>query len=350
MASLADLIACSAAGLGGNGRLLTLEGRAVAALVEGERTTTVVASIGHEGALPEMIATLVAPRPSGLLVLGDPQGHGRLALMLRDGVAVAAVGPGEFDTSASWVLEFHRRRGQHATSQNDEGAARIDPSRTFLVECALDAIARCDATGASLLWCGGAVSWLGDELPPVAACDAGFLLLELARRTDEGPRLELTIGPLDRVVVPISAPAVHPSKPVARRVTRDDANDAWDFFDDPDPAAEAEWADARHVFDRCDGSTTIDQLVDRAMLGRFRTIQAVLALLERGHVRVALAASLAGVAAPAEADDAEGPTTDPRSEATNEATAEATHSPHDDPMADPIDELAALIADLAVAV
>lgn len=298
-----DLIACTAAGLSGSGRLLTLEGRAIAALGEGGDVTTFVASIGREGSLAEVIATLIAPRPSGLLVLGDPERRGQLALMLRDGIAVAAVGVGDLAASSSWVLEFHRRRLEGALWPSDEGALRVDASRTFLVERALDAIACCDVAGGSLLWLSGSVTWLGDELPAAAACDAGFLLLELARRTDEGPRLELAIGALDLVVVPISRPATRPARPVERRVPRDDAEDSWDFFDDLDPAAEAEWTDARHVFEHCDGITTIDQLVDRAMVGRFRTIQAVLVLLERGHVTTAEAPRLAERADSPDADD-----------------------------------------------
>ncbi len=284
MSTLGDIIACTTAELGGNGRLLLLGGRALATLGEHERITAIAARIGQRGSLAEMIATFVAPRPSGLLVLGDPEGDGALGLLLRDGAAAAVVASGEHGSCASWVLEFHRRRLTSPLWLTESSGTRIDPSRTFLLEQSLAAIDRCDAPGGSLLWLTGAVTWLGDELPAGAACDAGFLLLELARRTDELPRIEAAIGALDRVVVPTSRPGARPAKSVERKALVEDAEQSWDFFDDPDPAAEAEWADARHVFEHCDGMTTIEGLIERAMIGRFRTLQAMVSLLERTHV------------------------------------------------------------------
>jgi hypothetical protein len=256
VSSLDDIVACSAAELGGNGKLLHVQGRALAALGDHAKITALAALVGPGGSLAELIATIIAARPSGLLVLGDSDRRGALALMLREGGVVGVVAPGE---------PAYRR--------------------TLLIERALDAIARCDSTGASVLWMTGALCWIADELPTAATCDAGFLLLELARRSDEGPRIEAAIGDSHRVVVPTSRPGARPAKPTERRApAEDDGSQSWDFFDDPDPAAEAEWADARHVFEHCDGVTSIDGLVERTMIGRFRTFSAVLALLERGHV------------------------------------------------------------------
>lgn len=280
---LDDIIACTPAQLGGNGRLLLVDGRALAALGDPAAITTMIARIGGGGSLAELIATLVAARPTGLLVLGDPAQHYALALMLQDGAVTAVLAPGPYGECGSWVLEFHRRRLGSPLWLAETNGARVDPSKTFLLEHAVAAIARCDCAGASLLWMTGAVQWLGDKLPVATSCDAGFLLLELARRCDEGPRVEAAIGALDRVVVPTSRPGPRAAKPVERRKAGVD-EDAWDFFDDPDPAAEAEWADARHVFECCDGMTSIANLVERAMIGHFRTLQAVLALLERAHV------------------------------------------------------------------
>jgi hypothetical protein len=282
MSELDDIIACTVAELGGNGRLLLVDGRALAALGDPARITVMIARIGASGSLAELIATLIAGRPSGLLVLGDPAGQHALALMLHEGSAVAVLAPGEQGGCGNWVLEFHRRRLASPLWLSETDGVRVDASRTFLLEHAVEAIGRCDRAGASLLWLTGAVHWLGDELPSTAACDAGFLLLELARRCDEGPRVEAAIGALDRVVVPTSRPGPRAAKPVQRRAPS--SEDAWDFFDDPDPAAEGEWADARHVFECCDGVASIEALVERTMIGRFRTMQAVLALLERAHV------------------------------------------------------------------
>lgn len=284
VSNLGDIIACTAAELGANGKLVLVDGRALAAVGDHAKITALSARVGAPGSLAELIATIIAARPSGLLVLGGPDRRGALALMLRDGAAVGVVAAGELGQCASWVLEFHRRRVGSTLWLTEPSGVRIDPCRTFLLEHALDAISRCDVPGASLLWMTGALCWISDELPTTAACDAGFLLLELARRSDEGPRVEAAIGDLDRVVVPTSRPGARPAKPVERRAPAEDEEQSWDFFDDPDPAAEAEWLDARHVFECCDGMTSIEALVERAMIGRFRTFSAVLALLERGHV------------------------------------------------------------------
>jgi hypothetical protein len=256
VADLDDIVACTAAELGANGKLLLVEGRALAALGDHAKITTLAARVGPGGSLVELIATIIAARPSGLFVLGDDDGRGALGLMLREGGVVGVVAPSEPREDASCAVEY-----------------------------SLEAIAHCDASGASLLWMTGALCWIADELPSAAVCDAGFLLLELARRSDEGPRIEAAIGDSDRVVVPMSRPGARPAKPTERRApAEDDEEQPWDFFDDPDPAAEAEWADACQVFEYCDGMTSIDELVERTMMGRFRTLSAVLALLERGHV------------------------------------------------------------------
>ena len=108
------------------------------------------------------------------------------------------------------------------------------------------------------------------------APDFGFVLMEHARRVDELPRIETALRDLGQAVVPVRAPGQHPS---GRVKAVSDSESDWDFFDDPDPAAEAEWLDARWVFDFCDGVTSIEGLGDATMLGRFRTLAAVLAPL-----------------------------------------------------------------------
>lgn len=281
--ALERIVACSVAELAGTEhQIVALEGRPLALIGDDDETTALVSRSGAPGAIVDLVATLIAARPSGLLVFGDDAGANGLALRLRDGLVTAVMGPGPFGTLGAFVVEFHQRRLRMAP-QLGEGATAIDPCRAYALETALTMLTRCNVAGATMLWLSGPLQWLGEELPPASRFEATFLLLELARRSDELPRMEKDLGGLDQVVVPMSRPAARPLRPAERPRPRD-PDDDWDFFDDPDPAAESEWADARVVFECCDGVTTVEGLADATMLGRFRTVGALVALLERGHV------------------------------------------------------------------
>ena len=130
-------------------------------------------------------------------------------------------------------------------------------------------------------------------------------MLEHARRSDELPRIAAKIGAIDRVVVPLAPPGERAARPIQQCRLDDEAESGWDFFDDPDPAAEAEWRDARRIFELCDGMATIAEVVERSMLGRFRTLSAMLALVERSHIAcMAHFVELVDDSAPADSFDA----------------------------------------------
>ena len=276
VAAIETLVGCSAAAL--TGSRLCLGGEPLASLGD---VTALVARAGPTVSLAEVVAALIAGRPSGIVVLGSADAASRLALALRDGRIASAFGPEPLQRMDAWVEEFRRRaamlRGRGAATV----AAEIDPARTYVAEAVLQALHACAEPGATLLLLQGEHDWLHDALPMDVAPDFGFVLMEHARRVDELPRIEAALRDLGQAVVPVRAPGEHPSGRV--KVVSDSESD-WDFFDDPDPAAEAEWLDARWVFDFCDGVTSIEGLGDATMLGRFRTLAAVLALLERDHV------------------------------------------------------------------
>jgi hypothetical protein len=269
--------------MGPDKRLLALAGEPVASLDDPASATALVARVGSAVPMPELVGTLIAGRPSGIVVLGAPGGGFRLALALRDGRVASAVGPEPLQTMGAWVVEFHRR------SSRTRGRAGIgptlgrdlDPARTYVAEAVLDALATCTRPGSTLLLLQGPHQWLHDALPEATAPDFGFLLMEHARRVDELPRIEASLHDLGQAVVPVKGPSERPSSRVKPRA---EGESDWDFFDDPDPAAESEWLDARYVYDFCDGVTSVDGLAEATLLGRFRTLSAVLALLERDHV------------------------------------------------------------------
>lgn len=286
MSPLESVVACSPATLAGpGGRLLCLQGEPVAMIAEPEHAAALVATVGPEAPLPDLAGALISMRPSGALVVAASDGTSSLALGLHEGRVVSAVGPHNLQSMGTWVVEFHRRYG-HArggrTSGNEAALLRaLEPGRTFVVESTLEALQRCDHPGASLLLLQAQTHWLHEQLPRSRAPEFGFLLMEHARRGDELPGIERALPGGGQAVVPLSrpgpSPGVRPQKPKGSE---------WDFFDDPDPAAESEWLDARIVFDFCDGTTDVNGLVKRAMLGRFRTVSALVALAERDHIRL----------------------------------------------------------------
>jgi hypothetical protein len=279
------LVGCSAAALiGPEKRLLGLAGEPLAALEDPSTATALVARAGPAVTLPELVGALIAARPSGIAVLGSADGSFRLALSLRDGRVASAIGPDPLQKIGAWVVEFHRRTTLVRAGAAAAVARELDPARTYVAESVLHALLACDHPGSTLLLLQGAHQWLHDALPEGAALDFGFLLMEHARRADEMPRVEAALRDLGQAVVAVRPPSERPS---SRVKPREGGDSDWDFFDDPDPAAEAEWLDARYIFDFCDGITSIEGLAEATMLGRFRTMSAVLALLERDHVALA---------------------------------------------------------------
>lgn len=284
MHTLTTIVECSDATLAGpGGGLLCVRGEPVATLVEPEAVSVLAAQVGSAAPLPELLGILTAARPDGIMVLGNRDESYALALALKQGRIVSAAGPEPLQSMGPWLVEMHKRYAvalRGAATPADTGMLRtLDPARGFVVEAALEALTRCDEPGARILLILGQALWLHEELPAPTSPDLPFVLMEYARRTDETPKVEEAIGGTRQVVTPVRRPSERPeSRPKAAR------GSDWDFFDDPDDAAQSEWLDARYVFPFCDGLTDVETLVDQTLLGRFRTMSAIQVLAERGHV------------------------------------------------------------------
>ena len=282
MAGLEQIIACGAATLaGGGGRLLCLGGEPIAALSDPEAIGALTARVGGPTDLPTLLGMLTSVRPTGVLLLSSADDQHALAIELDEGRVVGAVGPNALQSMGAWVVELHRRyeeaRGGSSTAEDAAIIRAIRPGRAFLRESVLKALADCGDAGATMVLIEGDVHWLHERLEPEDTADFGFLLMEYARRSDEGPALAKELGSSPRVVMPISRPGEQRTATGQRKL---------DFVHDPDPAAVAEWLDARYVFPFCDGVLDVESVVERTLLGRFRTLAALSALLEHGHVRL----------------------------------------------------------------
>lgn len=286
MAALEQIVGCSAAMLAGpSGRLLCLGTEPVAVVTDPDAVGALIARVGTTTALPTLLGMLTSVRPTGVLLLGSADGENAVAVELEDGRVVGAVGSQPHQEMGSWVVELHRRYEQargSESSANDAAVVRaLRPGRAFLQEVVLEALTVCDEPGGSLLLLEGEVQWLHERLEPEDTQDIGFVLMELARREDESAELESRLGTLAAVVTPVSKPPDdRAAAPKAHTV------ESLDFLDHPDPAANGEWLDARYVFAFCDGVTDVAGVVERTLLGRFRTLSALCALLHHRHVRL----------------------------------------------------------------
>lgn len=286
MAALEQVVGCSAAMLAGpSGRLLCLGPEPVAVVADPDAVGALIARVGAATGLPTLLGMLTSVRPTGVLLLGSADGEHSLAVELDNGRVVGAVGSQPHQSMGGWVVELHRRyeEARGAESSGDDAAVvrALRPGRAFLQEVVLEALRVCDEPGGSLLLLEGEVQWLHERLEPEDTQDIGFVLMELARREDEGAELESRLGTLAAVATPVSKPP----EDRAAAPTLQDA-ESLDFVDHPDPAANAEWLDARYVFAFCDGLTDVAGIVERALLGRFRTLSALSALLHHRHIRL----------------------------------------------------------------
>ncbi|MBV1858890.1 MAG: hypothetical protein KUG77_10800 [Nannocystaceae bacterium] len=287
MAALEKVVGCSAATLAGpDGRLLCLGLKPVAVVADLNSMGALTARVGAATSLPALLGMLTSVRPTGVLLLGSPDGDHSLAVELDAGRAVGAVGSQPLQSMGAWVVELHRRyeetRGSESSSDDASAVRALRPGRTFLQETVLEALTLYDEPGGSLLLLEGEVQWLHERLEPEDTQDIGFVLMELARREDEGAELESRLGTVSAVATPVSKPPEDRAAAPKMRIVGPDL----DFVDHPDPAANAEWLDARYVFAFCDGVTDVAGIVERTLLGRFRTLSALSALLQHGHVRL----------------------------------------------------------------
>jgi hypothetical protein len=229
----------------------------------------------------DILAALAAQDPSGVLVI--EAGDEAFAFEVIRGRLTGARGTGPLDRVESFVAEVHRKQPERFQPRTDSSAdtpAWMQVARTFVEERVLDQLQLCLAPGARMTLVRGDVEWVGTRLPEGVGPTLAHVLLEHARRSDETPRILATLGSLDRVAIPMIEPGAQPARPPNGAAPAE----GWDFFDDPDPAALAEWEDARCVWSLCDGDSTLAEIVANAMLGHFRAVLALHTLLIGKHI------------------------------------------------------------------
>jgi hypothetical protein len=229
----------------------------------------------------DTLAAVAAQDPSGVLLIETKDAA--FAFEVKNGRIIGARGTGPRGQLEAWVAEVHRRHPDRfaAAGTRPDTPAWLEVARSFVEEHVLDQLALCREPGARLTLARGDIEWAGTRIPEDVGPTLRHLLLEHARRYDEEPRIMAALGSLDRIPVPMREPGPKPSAPGAKG---GGGEDDWDFFDDPDPAALAEWDDAVRVWSLCDGQSTLAEIVDEALLGRFRSLLALHTLVKARHV------------------------------------------------------------------
>lgn len=229
----------------------------------------------------DILAALAAQDPSGVLVI--EAGDEAFAFEVIRGRLAGARGTGPLDRVESFVAEVHRKQPERFSPRTDSAAdtpAWMQVARTFVEERVLDQLALCRAPGARMTLVRGDIEWVGTRLPEGVGPTLAHVLLEHARRSDETPRILATLGSLQRIAIPMIEPGTQPHRPAQLK----GPGEGWDFFDDPDPAALAEWDDARRIWALCDGESTMGEIIDNAMIGHFRASLALHTLVVGKHI------------------------------------------------------------------
>ena len=284
------LAGASPRAVGDSRRQLVVRGVTVATVGPDPAAVTPMCAVSARD-LPvvDILAALAAQDPTGVLLIETSDDA--FAFEVIRGRLTGARGTGPLDRVESFVAEVHRKQPERFEPRTDSSAgtpAWVQVARTFVEERVLDQLRLCLAPGARMTLVRGDVEWVGTRLPSGVGPTLAHVLLEHARRSDETPRILATLGSLARLAIPMIEPGG--SRPARAHVRA--ASEGWDFFDDPDPAALAEWEDARRVWSLCDGESTLAEVIDAAMIGNFRAVLALHTLVLGKYVVLAEAEPL----------------------------------------------------------
>ena len=261
-------------------RTLTVGGVAVALVsTDVARLNPITATSSAELPALEMLAALAGHDPTGVMVVEDAAGGSGFAFNVEHGRVTGARGPGAFHDLKLWAKELHTRFPERVTTPppgetDAPGPEWVDLARDFVREHTLESLESTTTPGTRITLLRGDVEWQGPTLPSDVGLGLQHLLLEQARRHDELPRMLQKLGDLGQLALPMYEPG--PLPPGGKPTPTGDA-DGWGDAE-PDPANRKAWDLARSVYHLCDGQRSIAELIDYGMLGRFRTLEAVILL------------------------------------------------------------------------
>ncbi len=261
-------------------RTLTLCGVPVAEVTTNVAHLNPTTATSSEG-MPaiDMLAALAGHEPSGLLLVELADGEDGFAFNLEKGRVTGARGPNAVGDLVTWSEECYARFPGRTTTPPPTQSDNPDPrwselAREFVYESALESFRRSSVPGTRITLLRGDLTWQQPTLPLEVAPSLQHLLMEQARREDELPRMQETLGDCGQLALPMYEPGPLPpgGKPSANGDT-----DGWGDAE-PDSANQAAWELARAVYRLCDGQRSIRELTHYGLLGEFRTLEAVILL------------------------------------------------------------------------
>jgi len=263
-------------------RVVTLGGRALASVSADRARVNVVRATSAEG-LPaiDVLAGLAARDPTGLIFIGH--GERGLAFALEHGRITSAYGTEPRGSMSSWSSAASA--GDTKVWVKDGRQTSLELLGAFIQRCVLDRLSFATETGSILTVVRGDVSWLGASLERDRAPSLQHVLMEHARETDELQRLQARMGQATWIVSRGTPPDGPASARPALRAVPDDETSFGDLaaLGDTDSSPLALLS---AVWRMCDGSATIDELVNQSVFGRSPTMRALWELKTRGNVEL----------------------------------------------------------------
>ncbi len=253
------------------------------ATVSGDRTRVHNLRATSAEGMPaiEVLGGLASRDPSGVVLVGH--GHDGLAFALEKGRVVAAFGTGERGSLNAWS-QVARTQDVQSWSDRRDGAG-VALVRSFIERCVLERLWLATEVGSVLSVLRGDVTWVGSTLDAEHAPYLHHLLMDHARESDDTAMLERRLAPLDRLVVPLTAPEQSTQRGHLHAVPSEDECSFAELDDDDEEAAPFEVL--RAVWKLCSAHASLDTLANRGMFGRARTLRALDELCKRGCVELA---------------------------------------------------------------
>lgn len=266
-------------------KVLYIEGRAAAQISQGFGRVNALHSTSALG-MPaiDLLAGLASQDPSGIVLIQSP--NAQLAFALEHGRVVGALGTGATGSVETWCPTATAL----GVFDAQEGKNWISLVHAFIVRCVLDRLDIASTVGARFAVYRGDVHWLDDRLAAQDAPTISHLLLEHAREADDAAQAQKRLEPIQRIVVPEQPPSTK-RESIAPAPCEDldaECSFAGLLSEEPDgtEAKVPSDTDEARIYRLCDGTQSIEELIQSSLLGRARTLAALTQLVRSGNVRL----------------------------------------------------------------
>lgn len=225
----------------------------------------------------EILSGLASQDLSGVVLI--EHGDDGLAFCLEHSRVVGAEGTGKYGLLDTWC-DTAPEQGVAA------GTTWVELVQAFIERCVLDRLVLATRMGSNLTVVRGDVEWTGAKLDAADARVLSSLMVEHVRETDDASKYADQLHPLHRFAIPISAPGELLAQAAHGAVEIDSECSFAGLAQELDVARETKHDDMCVVWNLCTGDATLEELADRCLLGRPRTLAALHHLHEDGRIEL----------------------------------------------------------------